>query len=311
MRRRSEHIFSMIKRTVPMLLAIGAVLSILLILYPQSKILFWGSLSVWSVGLLAAVSDLALGPVFKKKRSGTETEEKLTLERDRFLSDVAHELKTPLTVVRGAAEAMSDGTVPSEEYPQYCRRILRETEAMSRLVSDLLDVSRLRSGRVRFDPSDVDLAYLASALCEGLQPVAEEKGVTLSLEQRDTFPVLFLDRDRIRQLMIIFLDNALKHTPAGGNVTLFLDRVGDQVLVGVQDTGDGIAAEDIPYVFERYYKADPQRGGLAAGSGIGLSIAREIVLLHGGTVDVVSQIGEGSCFTARLPLREFKENETV
>lgn len=304
MRRRSEHIFLLIERTVPMLFAIGAVLSVLLFLFPGNLALALGACAAWILAATASGIDLFFRVFLRKKQLDEETEEG---EKDRFLSDVAHELKTPLAVIRGNAEILADGVVPAEEYPAYCRRILRETDAMSRLVGDLLDLSRLRTGKVRFEPRDVDLAYLASSLCESLAPVGEKKGVFVAFESRCSLPVLWLDYDRIRQLAVIFLDNGIKHTPEGGTVTLFLDREGDTVLLGVRDTGHGISPEDLPHVFDRFYKADPQRGGLEVGSGIGLSLAVQIARLHGGRVDVVSEIGKGTCFTARLPLRECKE----
>ncbi|MBP3300450.1 MAG: HAMP domain-containing histidine kinase [Clostridia bacterium] len=287
-----------------MLFAIGAVLSVLLFLFPGNLALALGACAAWILAATASGIDLFFRVFLRKKQLDEETEEG---EKDRFLSDVAHELKTPLAVIRGNAEILADGVVPAEEYPAYCRRILRETDAMSRLVGDLLDLSRLRTGKVRFEPRDVDLAYLASSLCESLAPVGEKKGVFVAFESRCSLPVLWLDYDRIRQLAVIFLDNGIKHTPEGGTVTLFLDREGDTVLLGVRDTGHGISPEDLPHVFDRFYKADPQRGGLEVGSGIGLSLAVQIARLHGGRVDVVSEIGKGTCFTARLPLRECKE----
>ena len=288
-----------------MLVAIGAVLSVISLLFLEGSAL---KIAVGIFGGIAAVGGILIAVFHCFNRKKSDSTDRMSQERDRFLSDVAHELKTPLTVIRGCAEVMQDGAVPTEEYPEYCTRILRETEAMSKLVSDLLDVSRLRAGRIRFEPTDVDLTYLARSVCEGISTVAEKQGVSVVFEPRAELPVLLLDYDRIRQLTVIFLDNALKHTPAGGTVTLFLDRDGDTVVIGVRDTGSGIPAEDLPYVFERFYKADPDRGEASPGSGIGLSIARQIVRLHGGTVDVTSKIGVGTCFTVRLPLRECKEN---
>lgn len=307
MRRKSEHIFPLIERTVPMLIAIGAVLSILLILHPQQTGLLTGAFAVWGLALAMTVADVIFSLFFKKKREGKNTDS----SQDRFLSDVAHELKTPLTVIRGTAEALKDGAVSEEDREESYSRILREADAMSRLVADLLDVSRLRNGKIRMELGDTNLEYLAHSVCDSLRTVGDKDGVSVVCEVEENLPVVWMDRDRIRQLMVIFLDNAVKHTPKDGRVTLSIGREGDEVILRVSDTGSGIAEEDIPYVFERYYKADPQRGGLAAGSGIGLSIAHQIVLLHGGTVEVTSKRGSGTCFTVRLPLREFKENETV
>lgn len=301
MRRSNELVISLIQRTVPMLFAIGAVLSVLLQIDPSRLWVRVAACVAWGLTAAGAIALLAIR-CFRKERKPES--DRLEQERDRFLSDVAHELKTPLTVIRGSAEIMADGAVPVEEYPAYCARILRETEAMSRLVSDLLDVSRMRSGTVRFEPRDTDLTVLAQGVCEGMSTVAEQTGVCIRfVAPEPPLPVLLLDYDRIRQLAVILLDNAVKHTPEGGIVQLRLERSGDDVLLCVTDTGSGIAPEDLPYVFERFYKADPERGGLPSGSGIGLSLALRIARMHGGDLTVSSVPGEGSRFTARLPMR--------
>lgn len=305
MSRRAEHIFPLIERTVPMLFVIGAVLSVLLLFFPEILWLRIGACALW----LGAVAGGMFMLIFRRKSKKNTVSDRLEAERDRFLSDVAHELKTPLTVIRGCAEVLGDGAVSEELFPEYCRRILEETEAMSRLVSDLLDVSRLRAGRIRFEPRDVSLEYLAQSVCESLGIPAEKKGVKVVFEARASLPVLSLDYDRIRQLLVILTDNAVKHTPAEGTVTVSLDRVGGRVLLRVSDTGHGIAPEDLPYVFERFYKADASRGGLPAGSGIGLSIARQIARLHDGEISVESRENAGTCFTVDLPLREYKNSE--
>lgn len=298
MRRRTEYSLTLLEGTVPMLIAIGTVLSVITLFFPQVRWLN-GVSAVLLIGAL--VGFLAL----LRRRRRQPDQAALERERDTFLSDVAHELKTPLTVVRGTAEALSDGVVPADETERYYARILRETDAMSRLVSDLLDVTRLRTGRIPFAPRDVDLTVLAQGVVDGLRAVAERKGVALTLEC-EPLPVVLLDHDRIRQLLIILLDNALKHTPEGGTVTLSLSREGETVLLRVRDTGCGIPAEDLPYLFERFYRADPDDSEIP-GTGIGLSLARQIVLLHEGTVDVTSEIGKGACFTVGIPLRECEE----
>lgn len=298
MRRRTEYSLTLLEGTVPMLIAIGTVLSVITLFFPQVRWLN-GVSAVLLIGAL--VGFLAL----LRRRRRQPDQAALERERDTFLSDVAHELKTPLTVVRGTAEALSDGVVPADEAERYYARILRETDAMSRLVSDLLDVTRLRTGRIPFAPRDVDLSVLAQGVVDGLRALAERKGVALTLEC-EPLPVVLLDHDRIRQLLVILLDNALKHTPEGGTVTLSLSREGETVLLRVRDTGCGIPAEDLPYLFERFYRADPDDSEIP-GTGIGLSLARQIVLLHEGTVDVTSEIGKGTCFTVGIPLRECEE----
>ena len=294
--------------TVPMLFAIGTVLSVLLFFEPDARAvlapyfpLLYTVFGLTVAALCCAVTAAVLFLRFRNKTVRTDE------VRDRFLSDVAHELKTPLTVIRGSAEVMVDGAVEPERFPEYCGRILNETDAMSRLVTDLLDVSRMKAGKTRLQLRDVDLAVLAASTVESLAPLAEKAGVQLSYRETDKLPVLLLDYDRVRQLAVIFIDNAIKHTPAGGSVEVTTGRNGANCFLAVKDTGDGIAPEDLPYLFDRFYKADPSRGGLASGSGIGLSVAQQIVRLHGGSVSVESQPGAGACFTAYLPVREFRE----
>ncbi len=301
MRHRSEHIFLLIERTVPVLLAIGAVLSVLLLLNQGSKGLLWGAVSVWSLALLCAVADIVFSLLFKKKSKTGPEDLRAESDLDGVLSEVAHELKTPLTVIRGSVEVLLDGAVPAERYPEYYARILRETDAMTKLVSDLLDATRSEE-KFRFDPQKTDLSALLKAVCDDMRDVASSRGVVLQWDPRATLPTLSLDPDRMGQLAVILLDNALKHTPEGGTVTLFLDRKGKTALFGVKDNGAGIAPEDLPHVFDRYYKAPVHRGGLAGGTGIGLFVAQKIARLHGGSVDVESKPGKGACFTVRIPL---------
>ena len=303
MTRRSEY-KSLIPLllTVPMLFVIGTVLSALAICFPAVRGFFAVFAVLCLIALALCVEALVLG--IRREREVRRNEE----IRDRFLSDAAHELKTPLTVIRGAGEVLLDGAVPPERWGEYAGRILEQTGIMNRLVSDLLDVSRMKSGKVRMELRDTDLASVAASVVEMLSDLAEEKKITLRCVAKDPLPVLLLDPDRIRQLAVIFTDNALKHTPEGGTVTLTTGAAGETCYLSVQDTGDGIAPEDLPYVFDRFYKADPSRGGLSSGSGVGLSIARQIAELHGGSVDVQSRPGEGSCFTARLLLHPYKED---
>lgn len=294
---RSERVrFWLFFLTVPMCLIIGAVLSVISFFTREL-------IPCLPIGIgfcvLALLLFVPLGVVLFR-RSGSDAESD---RKDRFLSDVAHELKTPLTVIRGCAEVMEDGAVAPEQFPEYCAKIRNETEAMSRLVEDLLTVTRMQSGKISLSLRDTDLTDLARRTVQSISVIAAEKGIGLKLNFDPTLPVLLLDPDRIRQLMVIFLDNAVKHTPRGGSVVLSLGRNADRVILTVSDTGSGIAEADLPFVFDRFYQADRSGGG----SGIGLSIARQIVRMHKGTVTVRSEVGKGTRFTVSLPLRESKE----
>ncbi len=307
MRRRFEPIILLIERTVPVLVAIGAVLSVLLLLFRDTKWLYVPCIAVWGLAFLAAAGDLVFALILRKNSPSDSVCSRDEASRDRILSEVAHELKTPLTVIRGSVEILSDGAVPAEQYPEYYARILRETDAMTKLVSDLLDATREASS-MRFDPQPTDLVMLGQWVCDDLKQTAASSGVDLTFVAKSDIPLLRVDPDRVGQLAVILLDNAVKHTPAGGRVCLSLDRTSRFVLLEVRDNGSGIPSEDLPYIFDRYYKVPVERTGLASGTGIGLSVAKKIADLHGGTIDVKSEVGKGSLFTVRFPLSTCKVN---
>ena len=301
MRRGTEHIFLLIERTVPMLLAIGAVLSVLLLFFRDAAWLSVTCIVVWGLALAAALADFVFSAFFKGKGKSKGETAPVSDPRNRVLSEVAHELKTPLTVIRGSVEALADGAVPADMVPAFYARILRETDGMTKLINDLLEATR-EGDKFRFDPQKTDLSDLVTAVCGDLAPVAEKKGVLLTCHVRKRPLTATVDPDRIGQLAVILLDNAVKHTASGGKVTLTLDQKGSRILLRIADTGSGIAPEDLPHIFDRFYKAPAERGGLASGSGIGLSVAKKIADLHHAVIDVESKPGKGTCFTVSFPL---------
>ena len=298
MRRKSEQLFLLIERTVPVLLAIGAVLSVLSLLFREQSALLIACAVVWLFVLIFAVSDFVYTLILREKSVDYEEGSDASLQ---VLSEVAHELKTPLTVIRGSVEVLADGAVDAAQYGEYFDRILRETDAMTKLVSDLLNAARGESSQ-RFDPQTTDLSLLGRAVCDDLQDLAMSKGVELLFEAKGMIPLVKVDPDRVGQLAVILLDNALKHTPPKGRVTLSLEKKFRAVVLSVQDNGNGISSRDLPHIFDRYYKVPVERGGQPSGSGIGLSVAKSIVRLHGGTIKVTSKIGKGTRFTVRFPL---------
>lgn len=301
MRRGTEHIFLLIERTVPMLLAIGAVLSVLLLFFRDALWLSAACIAVWTLALAAAVSDFVFSVFFKEKGKSKGETTPVADPRDRGLSEVAHELKTPLTVIRGSVEALADGAVPAEMTSEFYARILRETDGMTKLINDLLEATR-EGDKFRFDPQKTDLSDLVTAVCGDLSPVAEKKGVLLTCNVQKRPLTATVDPDRFGQLTVIFLDNAIKHTAPGGRVTLTVEQKGKRILLRIADTGSGIAPEDLPHIFDRFYKAPPERGGLATGSGIGLAVAKKIADLHHAVIDVESKPGKGTRFTVSFPL---------
>jgi signal transduction histidine kinase len=222
-------------------------------------------------------------------------------QRD-FVANVSHELKTPLTSVQGFAQAILDGTANSpEDQKQAAQVIYDEAGRMHRMVLDLLDLARLDAGTADFKRERLELPILLQRVVEKFTPQSREAQVEL-IVQIDTLPPMIGDGDRLVQVFTNLVDNALKHTPAGGKVTLLARQVSGQAEVSVEDTGAGIPPEELSRIFERFYQMDKSRqGGPQHGAGLGLAIAKEIVHAHGGEMTATSREGHGSRFSVRLP----------
>jgi signal transduction histidine kinase len=227
-------------------------------------------------------------------------------QRD-FVANVSHEMKTPLTSIQGFAQAILDGTAqtPSEQQ-QAAEIIYSEAGRMHRMVVNLLDLARLDAGTAKFTFEPLDLMALLRNVGEKFALQARQAGVTLQVQpaQQDAgLPLVPGDGDRLTQVLTNLVDNALRHTPSGGQVLLSASLEPDAICATVSDTGEGISPEALPHIFERFYRADPsRRGGGDHGAGLGLAIAREIALAHHGTLTAESQPGRGSTFTLRLPI---------
>ncbi len=232
--------------------------------------------------------------------------ERLEQMRRDYIANISHELRTPLTGIRGMAEPLLDGYVETEQERQECYRVIyHESLRLEKLIGEMLDLSRLQEGRIKLELEPMEPAGILEAAQRRLKNRAAEGGVTLAVEAEDGLVVLG-NEDRILQVLIILLDNALSFTPPGGSVTLFTRRTDDTVALGVRDTGAGIDEADLPYIWERFYKADKSRMR-TSGTGLGLSIAKLVVELMGGTITVVTKLGEGSTFT--FTLKEAREPE--
>ncbi|MGE5672660.1 MAG: sensor histidine kinase [Mycobacterium leprae] len=222
--------------------------------------------------------------------------------RRQLLADVAHELRHPLTVLQGRLDLMAEGKVPLEQ--EALLPLEDEVIRLTRLVGDLRDLSLAEVGGLSLHRSAVDLGGLLRSVLTNLEPVAADRSIRLTADLAPDLPPVVADADRIRQVLVNLLANALQYTPAGGQVTV-TGRVADAPAGGVQiqvtDTGSGISPEDLPHVFDRFYRSDRSRTRATGGSGLGLAIVRSLVELHGGSVTVTSQLGQGSCFTVWLP----------
>jgi two-component system sensor histidine kinase ResE len=235
-------------------------------------------------------------------------ERKLDKLRTDFVANVSHELRTPLSMLQGYSEAIMDNIAASpEEHKELAKIIYDESVRMSKLVNELLNLARMEAGHLELHRETISLRPYLEKIQRKFTNLARERGIGLQLAMETTREHVYFDPDRMEQVLTNLIDNALRHTPNGGLVTLRA-RQEEPLLIEVSDTGSGIPQEDLPFVFERFYKADKARTRGRAGTGLGLAIARNIVEAHGGTITVQSKLGEGTTFTISLPhTRESKD----
>jgi len=224
------------------------------------------------------------------------------LRRD-FVANVSHEFRTPLTVIRGSLEALVDGTVAkSEDVQRYQQRMLSETRVLERLVGDLLELSRLQSGKITINKESLHIPSLLSDAVKSLQTIAETKGITIEYQPKQEATPLLGDYDRLRQLFVIFLDNAIKYSPKNTKVFVETKDLGMNTLsVIICDQGYGIAADQLTHIWDRFYKVDNSRN--SKGTGLGLAIAKHLIELHDGKVSVQSEVGKGTIVEIKLCLQ--------
>jgi signal transduction histidine kinase len=222
----------------------------------------------------------------------------------KFVANVSHELKTPLTSIQGFAQAILDGTANSPaEKKQAAEIIYNESSRMHRMVLNLLDLARLDAGTADLKMAPVDIRVLLESIVEKFSLQAQKAGVSLRVDAPNDLPTLDADGDRLAQVFTNLVDNALRHTPAGGQVNLQVLSTQVDMEIRVTDTGSGIPADAIPHIFERFYQVDQSRpGGERHGAGLGLAIVHEIVAAHNGKITVRSREGPGTTFAIHLPL---------
>jgi signal transduction histidine kinase len=220
--------------------------------------------------------------------------------RERTVRDYAHELRTPLSILQANLEAFADGVW--EPTPARLESCYEEIQRLNRMLSRLEELAQLYAPGQAPIFTQVDMERLIEDCLEHFKPVCQEKGISLtsSLSQVE----LMGDNDKLRQVLLNLLSNAVQYTSQGGTLSVSLEKEDDKAVIQVRDTGIGIAPEDLPFIFDYLFRADPSRSRHTGGSGIGLSIVQKIVWEHGGEVTVQSQPGEGSVFTVKLPLRQ-------
>jgi len=223
------------------------------------------------------------------------------LEQTRrdFVSSVSHELRTPLSAINLMIETILSTDMDPEALGMFLPRVKEEVDRMVQLVEDLLDLARSETGRLRLRTEELDLTNVAANILRTFEPRAAQLGVALKFEGRPAR--MEGDADRLAQVLVNLIDNALRHTPAGGSVTVASATDEGATTLSVSDTGVGIPFGDLPHVFERFYVVDRSRARESAGTGLGLSIVKQVVEAHGGTVSADSELGYGAKFTCVFP----------
>ena len=232
--------------------------------------------------------------------------------KSQFLSTVSHELRTPLTAIKGSVDNMIDGlTGPlNEKQNQYATRIKSNTERLVEFINDVLDLSAIDAGKVELKPASFKLMKLILEVEEGLRPVAEQKGVHLEVGRSENHTVVWADRNKIIQVLMNLLGNAIKFTAAGGKVTVAMAKDEDGwVEVSVDDTGPGIAQQEMSRVFDEFYQVTSPGAPRAKGTGLGLTISKRLVEMHGGKIWAKSELGKGSTFFFTLPAQAAAASE--
>jgi PAS domain S-box-containing protein len=225
--------------------------------------------------------------------------------KDEFLATLSHELRTPLTSILGWASMIRNGEVEGSNASRAIETIERNARSQARLIDDLLDVSRIITGNLRLDLHPLNLAPIVEAALDALRPTADVKGIKLQTRFEPSECLVKGDANRLRQVIWNLLSNAIKFTTRGGSVNIYLKCVESTARLRVRDTGDGISAEFLPYVFDRFRQAEGSISRKQGGLGLGLAVARHLVELHGGTISAESEgLGKGSVFTVDLPMTQ-------
>lgn len=222
--------------------------------------------------------------------------------RRNLVSDVAHELRNPLMNIRGTLELVQDQVL--EPTPETIASLYEETSLLSRIVADLQDISLAEAGQLRLACQAVALDDVVSQATQMVQPALARKNLALCAEIPCDLPRIDADPERVAQILRNLLSNAITHTSSQGAITIMATLNDSMVAISVRDTGEGIAPEHLPYLFDRFYRADSSRARATGGTGLGLAIVKQMVEAHDGQVTVASQPGEGACFTFTLPVAE-------
>lgn len=231
-----------------------------------------------------------------------------TILRQRFLAGVAHELRTPLTILKANLEGIADGVVAPDA--EQMGSLTEEVDRLTKLVGDLRDLSLLEAGQLQPEFAPFDITQLLYQVVEKSKPLASEKSISLQTQIDNELPVVWADADMVKQMVYNLVLNAIKYTLNGGLIIIAAIAERDVTRITINDTGIGIATEDLEHVFDYFYRVDPARTKENGGTGLGLAIVKQIVLAHGGEIKAESKLGQGSTFTVFLPI-DLHQNHTV
>ena len=230
-----------------------------------------------------------------------ELKELDTLQSD-FIANISHDFRSPLTSIKGYLEAMMDGTIPPEQYSKYMQIVLDETNRLTKMTNNILDLTKMENGQIELNRTNFEVNDTIIKLALGLEQRVEEKNIEMDFQFLQEKMFVHADKDLIQRVIYNLMDNALKFSSQGGKITIETSVVGKKALISVTDTGIGISEESLPYVFERFHKGDRSRGKDKKGTGLGLTIAKQIIVTHQEDISVHSKMGEGTTFQFTLPL---------
>jgi two-component system phosphate regulon sensor histidine kinase PhoR len=221
--------------------------------------------------------------------------------RREFVGNISHELRTPLAAIKAIVDTLQDGAIDDKQAARdFLNKVDVEVDGMTQIVAELTELSRIETGRVKLKLEPVNLNLLVKEVITRLSPQAERHKVALLTELSSDLPFVQADKERIQQVILNIVHNAIKFTPSGGKVMISTEQSRESVIAKVSDTGIGISKEDLPHIFKRFFKADKSRSN--SGTGLGLAIAKHTVQAHGGNIWAQSEEGKGSTFSFSLPL---------
>lgn len=232
--------------------------------------------------------------------------ERLKNERNEFLGSISHELRTPLTYMKGYMDIINRQDTTTESRKQYIKIIQEETTHLAGLIQNLFELAKIDHNEFAIKKEKIMLGDLIRTVVANIQPAINKRGIRFTVDYPDDL-VAYVDPGRIRQVLLNILDNAMKYTDEGNSIVMTGSQDKNGTVITISDTGEGIPEEDVPYIFERLYRAEKSRSRSSGGSGLGLAIAKEIVELHGGDITVENTQGEGTVFIISLPKGDANE----